>query len=219
MSTARMKRRAKKKVRQQYGIQPCREITFRDGTVLLTYTVDLKPKPYCKKRTRRRPTWGWRSSPAWQDSQAVAQAKRVLDAMAEVVGTQDILREVVIDTARWTEYQQRMREQIAAVPQMYWPVRDIRGSISPLIPGVHTAEQAAEVLGIYSRLREAGYDRLEPLSDANPLSALLRQARKEPEPRESVFEEARRKIMPEINARLREDMDRQAFFGIPPDSH
>ena len=182
MSTARMKRRAKKKVRQRYDIQPCREITFRDGTVLLTYTVEQKPKPCCKKSARRRPTWGWRSSPAWQDSQAVAQAKRVLDSMAEVVGTQDLLREVVIDTARWTERQQRMREQIATVPQMYWPVRDIRGSISPLIPGVHTAEQAAEVLGIYSRLRETGYDRLEPLSDSNPFSSLLRAVREKPEP-------------------------------------
>lgn len=146
MSTARMKRRAKKKVWQRYDIEPCREITFRDGTVLMTYTVELKPKPCCKKSTRRRPTWGWRQN--W----------------------------------RWSVF------------------------------GSH------EVLAIYSRLREAGCDRLEPLSDTNPFSALLRQAREEPEPRESVFEEARRKIMPEINARLREDMDRQAFFGTPPDS-
>ena len=60
--------------------------------------------------------------------------------------------------------------------------RDIRGSISPLIPGVHTAEQAAEVLGIYSRLRETGYDRLEPLSDSNPFSSLLRAVREKTEP-------------------------------------
>lgn len=93
MSTARMKRRAKKKVWKLYGIQPCREITFRDGTVLLTYTVEPKPKPCCKKSARRRPTWGWRKNWRW----SVLGKPRPSDSRPTLICSDDA------DNARWAE--------------------------------------------------------------------------------------------------------------------